>query len=335
MKLVRRPSNTLGDLAVALRHAEIAAWNTKVLGSRIASDLYSAGLAGQLAPIPERPARVKLDSRLCTQADIESHWLRYWCGQLGLLPMYHRKVWEDCYAVQALWESGMLSRGKKGLGFAVGEEWLPAYFAARGCEVLATDLDADDDRAKVWIDTGQHGGTREKLFKEKLIDRKAFDARVRQMPVDMNKIPTELHGQFDFTWSVCSFEHCGSIGQGLDFVINSIDCLKPGGIAVHTTEFNLDPNGRTIEEGGTVLFQRKHIEALGERLAAKGHKLRPVNFDPGSRILDQFVDLPPYPDLGRTTPMTQPMTPHLRMSVAGHVSTSIGLIIEAKSAPAD
>lgn len=326
--LILRAINRPSDRAVALRQNQLAGWNVKVLGSRLASDLYAAGLAGTLAPLPKAPSQVGLEGRLCTQADIESPWLRHWCGAMGLIPLYHRKIWEDCYAVQALWEAGMLAPGRKGLGFAVGEEWLPSFLAARGCEILATDLDAEDSRARQWIETGQHvGGQREKLFKDTLIDRESFEARVHQMPVDMNRIPAELHGQFDFLWSVCSFEHCGTIEKGLAFVTNAMACLKPGGLAVHTTEFNMDARGRTIEAGNTVLFQKRHIEALGARLAAMGHRMRPVNYDPGRQLLDQFVDLPPYHDPAH--PLAMPMSPHLRVSSKGHVATSIGLIIEA------
>ena len=52
----------------------------------------------------------------------------------------HRKIWEFCFIAQALDERGMLARGRRGLGFAVGTEPLPAMFASRGCAIVATDL---------------------------------------------------------------------------------------------------------------------------------------------------------------------------------------------------
>jgi hypothetical protein len=81
-----------------------------------------------------------LGSRACCQWDIESPWLRHWCDRLGLAPLYHRKVWEDAWVVQMLWEAGMLTPGRRGLGFAVGQEQLPALLAARGLDITATDL---------------------------------------------------------------------------------------------------------------------------------------------------------------------------------------------------
>ncbi|MFC7737836.1 hypothetical protein ACFQX4_18835 [Roseomonas sp. GCM10028921] len=56
------PGQLLGKLqslerasGVAARNAELAAWNTKVLGSAIASQFYEAGGAGRLAPLPPDP----------------------------------------------------------------------------------------------------------------------------------------------------------------------------------------------------------------------------------------------------------------------------------------
>ena len=51
----------------------------------------------------------------------------------------------------------------------------------------------------------------------------------------MRDLPDDL-GSFDFIWSSCSFEHLGSLGEGERFVLEALRFLKPGGVAVHTTE---------------------------------------------------------------------------------------------------
>jgi 2-polyprenyl-3-methyl-5-hydroxy-6-metoxy-1,4-benzoquinol methylase len=66
-----------------------------------------------------------------------------------------------------------------------------------------------------------------------------FKARVSYRTLDMNYIPEELNGKFDFVWSTCSVEHVGTILLGQRFIINTLNLLKPGGIAIHTVEFNL------------------------------------------------------------------------------------------------
>ena len=92
---------------------------------------------------------------------------------------------------------------------------------------------------------------------------------VKLRSVDMNSIPDDIEG-YDFTWSACAFEHLGSIDKGLEFVKNSLKCLKPGGIAVHTTEFNASSDQNTLTSGPTVLFRKKDLELLGEEKCARG-----------------------------------------------------------------
>jgi hypothetical protein len=133
--------------------------------------------------------------------------------------------------------------------------------------------------------------------------------------VDMNAIPDTLR-DYDFCWSACSLEHTGSIDNGLCFIENSLDTLKPGGVAVHTTEFNLSSDTDTIEEGGTVLFRKQDIMLLARLLRTRKHKLLPLNFYAGSTEVDKFVDVPPYQN-----------DPHLRLRIERYRLTSIGLAI--------
>jgi hypothetical protein len=148
-----------------------------------------------------------------------------------------------------------------------------------------------------------------------LCDPERFAKLVRWRDVDMRNIPSDLRDA-DFCWSCCALEHLGSIEAGLRFIEHSVDCLRPGGVAVHTLEFNLDSNSATISEGGTVLFRRRDIEELVKRLEASGHRVEPVDWDQGDALLDNYTDVPPYhPDC------------HLRLKIAGYRCTSLGLII--------
>jgi SAM-dependent methyltransferase len=318
-------------LSVALRDRTYGLWNTKVLGSVLARQLYDARRAGDGVTLPDAPLRVPLGSRVCRQDDIESPWLWHWCRALRIAPLYHRKVWEDCYVPQALWEAGLLEPGRRALGFAVGTEVMPSFLASRGVDVVATDLFEGDARAEGWRATNQHSVRVSDLWKPDIVAEDAFRRHVTFRPADMNAIPKEFHGEFDICWSICSFEHLGSIEKGLRFVENAARCLRPGGIAVHTTEFNLDETGETIDDWGTVLFQRRHIEDLRQRLEAAGHQMLPVDFSVGSGVMDQFVDVPPFAHQPHPA-LAYPAAPHLRISVDGFVATSIGIIIRAGSA---
>jgi hypothetical protein len=230
---------------------------------------------------------------------------------------YHRKLWEFCYIVQALYERDMLRAGRSGLGFAVGEEPLPALFASHGCEITATDLESHDPRAQVCADTNQLAAGLVTLNQRGICPDGDFAHRVSFEPVDMNRIPDHLR-EYDFTWSSCSFEHCGSIDLGCEFIIQQMKCLKPGGVAVHTTEFNLTSNVETVSEGTTVVFRQRDISRIIEDLRSLGHDVEPLLLDIGSEIEDRYVDQFPYTS-----------APHLKLSLYDkYVSTSIGLIIQ-------
>jgi len=133
----------------------------------------------------------------------------------------------------------------------------------------------------------------------------------------MNAIPDRYQG-FDFCWSSCSLEHLGSIKAGLDFIKASVNALRVGGIAVHTTEYNVSSNDATIDNDPTlVLFRRRDIEQLVDELRADGHFVAEVCYDVLSEPIDLFVDIPPYA-----------AETHIRLLLSNFVATSIGLVIQ-------
>ncbi|HRE25770.1 MAG TPA: hypothetical protein PK954_03970, partial [Anaerolineales bacterium] len=90
----------------------------------------------------------------------------------------HRKIWEYEFVAQALFERDMLRSGRRGLGFAVGRESLPALFASMGCEILATDLDYEKAARGKWVETAQYAGSLEALNAKGVCDDKEFRDRV-------------------------------------------------------------------------------------------------------------------------------------------------------------
>lgn len=258
-------------------------------------------------------------SQMCTAAQIAEPEYGDWCERMGMIRWPHRKQWEFVFISRALEYYGALREGSRGLGFGVGQEPMPSVYAAAGCEIVATDLAADDDRATIWNATDQLGTSLRQIHQPHLCDEQIFFDRVSYRPVDMNAIPADLAG-FDFTWSSCAFEHLGSIQAGLDFFENSLACLKPGGIAVHTTELNLSSNTDTLDHGATVIFRRRDFEQLAARLISQGHEVIPITFDCGDTDLDRVIDLPPYSN-----------DAHLRLALLRWVATSFGMIVRKKA----
>ena len=312
-------------LAMRLKDIDILALNIKYFGFELARRF-----ASELPPRENLAYRqVGLTCKPSTQQDLESDWCAYWCSQLKIPVVFHRKLWEFCFLLQALAERGLLEPGRRGLGFGCGEEPVASYLASRGVHVAVTDLQGEDASASGWRETGQHLSSLELAFKPYLTSREAFDNLVSHRFVDMNAIPAELV-DYDFCWSICALEHLGSIEKAMDFVINALRALKPGGVAVHTTEFNFLDNERTLDNWPTVLPQRRHFEQLAERLRAEGHDVAPLDFDVGDKPLDRFIDVAPYPGdpSGKLEIMrAHHHSNHLKLSIDGFASTCFGLII--------
>jgi hypothetical protein len=260
---------------------------------------------------------------------MESDWVAYWMCQLKVPVVFHRKLWELAYVLQAIYESGLLKEGSRGLGFGCGAEPIPSYLASRGVSVTITDLPPAQAAKTGWVATNQHAATLETLHRENLVQKADFLRLAELKFVDMNEIPRDLVGH-DFCWSICAFEHLGSIDRGLAFVENAVATVRPGGLCVHTTEFNFWNDDETIDNWPTVLFQRKHFLRLADRLRAQGHYVAEIDFDTGSKPMDRFIDLPPY--LHDLKPHQRQFfgggASHLKLSIDGFPSTCFGLVIK-------
>lgn len=303
--------------SAALLHpaAELRMWR----GAReqILALLHHTGLLREPSPVVpgQPPGPVPLVSCLCAQAQFETPWYGYWCSQFKEPAKWQRKQWEWCYIAQALYERGAIKPGHRGVGFGVGEEPLTDVFASRGCSVVATDLDSADSRSRVWAATHQHAATLAGINARGICKAEDFNRLVAFRPADMNAIPADLTN-FDFAWSACSLDHVGTLEKAAQFVVNSLSCLKPGGLAVHTTEFNVSSNHQTITEGETVVFRQQDIEKLAQRLRREGHEID-LDWTLGNGIADNLVDFFPYDQKD-----------YLRLQLHQYVITSIGLIIK-------
>lgn len=313
----------INALTEAVRNVPLAHLNIKTFGYDLARSLVAA-----LPVRDDTVARhVGLTCRASLQHDLESDWAAHWCGQLHVPVVFHRKLWELAYVLQAVHENGHLREGARGLGFGCGVEPLPSYFAAQGVAVTMTDLEPEEAQAAGWSTTNQHAANVAAAFHSHLVARERFDEKVELRYVDMNAIPESL-ADYDFCWSICALEHLGSIERGLSFIENSLATLKPGALAVHTTELNINAQGETIDNWPTVLFQRGHIETLAARLREQGHEVASLDFSLGDRPMDRFIDLPPYhhdlsPEMGDWLGTPQ----HLKVAVDGFVSTCFGVVI--------
>ncbi|HEX2960124.1 MAG TPA: glycosyltransferase [Chitinispirillaceae bacterium] len=264
-------------------------------------------------------------NRLCVESDFYEDYHRYWTSKLRIPSTLNRKYWDWAIICQALFERSVLKEGSKGLGFAVGNEPLASAFASMGCEVVATDQSPDNPNAEqYWGITDQLCYEKTALNRRGICDSDQFDRLVSFRRADMTNIPGDLKKeQFDFIWSSCSFEHVGSIERGVAFVIESLRCLKPGGLAVHTTEYNCNSNEATLVNDSLAFYRRKDIEWLIKELETLGHSVEPFALNIGNSLLDMSPMHPPH-DHKR---------PHLKVEIAGHIATSLLLVIHKSAEP--
>lgn len=266
------------------------------------------------------PQKEKRISSLCKAKDFSEDWYLYWCNQLRESPRFHRKQWEYVFILQSLFERGCLQAGKRGMGFAVGTEPLPSVFASLGCDILATDIEPDQGAAMGWNNSNQLCHGLQSLYKCDIVSEDVFYKRVEYLPVDMNRIPDHVQ-HYDFNWSSCSFEHLGTIEQGIRFIKNQLNILKPGGWAVHTTEYNISSNQDTQDHNPTVIFRQRDLTGLVDELRKEGHFVEELDFSLGSQPEDFAVDFLPHQQ-----------KIHLKLQLGDFVVSSIGLIIRKNPA---
>jgi hypothetical protein len=282
------------------------------------NSLYRA-FVGTEQPFSIPPQPVPFSSTLCQQSHFALDQYRFWAKALKETPRFQRKQWEFIFIAQVLYERGFLKAGNKGLVFGAGQEPLPSLFASFGVEILATDQAAESAVAGGWSESGQHTYDVSALNQRNICTPRMFNDLVSYRSVDMNDIPRDLDEKFDFCWSACAFEHLGSLQHGLDFVENSLRTLRPGGLAVHTTEYNISSNEDTIETVNTSIYRRRDIETFVDTLTNKGFKVAPIDWNLGEGFAETVVDLPPFSGRGE---------PHIRLRFMDYDTTSIGLIIQ-------
>jgi hypothetical protein len=321
--------STLARLATSENERAILALNVKTLGYELARTRTFEVL--HRVDTSDEPRHHGLACGMATQAEVESPWFVHWCDAMRCQPLYHRKLWELASVAQVLFEHGKLAEGSHGIGFGCGDEPLASLFASCRTQVVISDLESGAAAERGWVDTGQHAGSLNQAFKPDICGRADFDAYVSHRTIDMTDIPRDLDSAYDFCWSVCAMEHLGDIESGLRFVERSLDVLRPGGVAVHTTEFNHLDHEPNVVTGPTVYYRRADIERLADSVAARGARLLGPDFTIGAGVLDRYVDVPPF-QLGEGLMHAEPFLPalqlaHLKVALDGIPCTCYRIIV--------
>lgn len=314
----------INPLIEILRDVPIMKWNLKVHGYLLSKLLFGSTNILNL-PVTNEAFNPKWSASV--SKDFFTTWFRKTCAELKIEPVLHRKIWELTYVLNNLEHYGLIVPGSSGIGFGCGTEPLPSYFASKGINITATDLEPSNTSAKAWINTDQHISDKDKIWVSDLCSKEEFESRVSLRYEDMNDVSADLNGKFNFCWSICALEHLGSIEKGLEFIKRSLDTLKPGGIAIHTTEYNYSSDEETIDNWPTVLFRKQDFLRLRNEVIKAGYEAPAIDFSVGDDPIDWFIDLPPFPwDKGHYS-SDLPSEPHLKLSVDGFPTTCFGIVI--------
>ncbi len=219
-------------------------------------------------------------TRFTTARDFRTDWYKRWSGVFSLGDAFNRKSWEVAAVSETLRAHGSLTTGKRGIGFGVGCEKQPVEFARFGPTIVATDL-----LPKEWSHVHQD------------FHASHQHSKVSTRIVDMNSIDDDLVDGHDFAWSVCSMDHCGSVWMAKRFLLNQLNILRSGGIAVNTAEYAICLG--LPRSGPTCWMNWEDLLDVRQLVSSIGHELAPIDWTIGDSIEDHQVSPHPW-----NTPVT-------------------------------
>jgi SAM-dependent methyltransferase len=222
--------------------------------------------------------------------------------------VFHRKIWEFNQALYGLRKLRRLASGATALGIGCGHEELMYFLANRISKVVATDIYeggylGGEGEADVLRHPAKYAPFR---FREDHLEVRQMDALALQFEAE----------SFDFVFCLSSLEHFGNDHDKLTSLREMQRVLKPGGVAVLTTEVVLNRLGR-----GSQYFQR---ETLTRLIGAAGFAIDgPVDFG----IEREYAARP------LALPMDAFAVPHVVLRNFHTIYTSIALFLMKPAGP--
>ena len=175
-------------------------------------------------------------SQPCTAKQMREPAFRARCRSLGNLPADRTESWQVAYVIQALERYGMLQAGARGLALGDNQPAVTQALIAGGATHLHMALsESDSGEGTPFID-----------------------------PADL---PGDLFA-FDFLLSIRGTDRLGSDQSAAFFIEKGMECLRPGGLAVHVIGHHPAPT--TLPN---VAFDRNGLERIALSLISRGHQV--------------------------------------------------------------
>jgi SAM-dependent methyltransferase len=266
--------------------------------------------------VPIAPARafegeVPSLNKVCRGADAGNALWRQGYEDLGFSPnpeVFHRKIWEFNQALYGLKTLKRLAPGATALGIGCGHEELMYFLANRVRRVIATDL-----YEGTWIGGESDADVLAHPAKYAPFKYREDHLEVRRMDALALSADDE---SVDFVFCLSSIEHFGKLSDKLQALREMFRILKPGGVAVLTTEVVLNRLGR-----GSQYFP---IETLTGLVARAGFELTHA---PDLRVEQEYAAKP------LALPMDTFVSPHVVLRNFNTIYTSVALFLMKPASP--
>lgn len=196
------------------------------------------------APVPllrslEPPSFAQPVSQPYTPQQLNEPAFRARCAGIADLPTDPLERWQTVYGLQALDRYGVLRDGARGLLLGRSNRPVEQAMAVAGaaCERVALRLDPPSSG-------------------DELVPR-----------IDAVDLPDDLFA-FDFLLTIRAADKLGNERAATRFVERAMECLRPGGVAVHLIAHHPNP-----DKLAHVAFDRNGLERLAFALISNGHQL--------------------------------------------------------------
>lgn len=235
----------------------------------------------------------------------------YWMNFIGEKPMLHSKQFQwysiltSAY-IRTLDFDGNTNTPKLAIGFGVGKEPIPRALTKLNYGVVATDFYTGPD-SEQWR-AGNQLKTDHNLIELGTLNLGDIKAgELYSINLDMNKLPASFKEKYDFVWSTCALGHIGGYSQGINFIIQSLSLLKPGGRLVHTTEIDENDHSPKVDFPDISFYKSTDIQQVIEKINQLGFVAEVYVNEKSGAFLDNYVISEPWDH----------SKPHIRLRMLG------------------
>ena len=179
-----------------------------------------------------------------------------------------RATWRKLFLLQALSRYGFLAGGGRALNFGDADADLALFLASRH---IAVTLGEDASRRPP-------------------IARDSATQYLSRRAMDFTDIPLDLRG-FDFIWTDGLANHLGG-GSARQFIVNAMDCLRPGGLAIHMIDLDLENPASPSASEGPVPLRRDEVSTIAVTLISRSHEVAQLNFGDAAWLIEGRGELP-------------------------------------------